>query len=529
MNYKPAIIFAFIFLYVTNWAFAQKENNNWYFGQKAGITFNSGSPIALASSKMNTNEGSISVSDPEGNLLFYSDGSTIWNRNHVPMLNGTGLMGHISATQSVLAVPLPGSRSIYYIFTVDGAENSLVNGLRYSILNLSLDGGLGGITNTKNVLLETPVTEKLTAVRHSNNKDYWILAHKWNSDAFLTYELTSSGISNTAVISNVGSVHDGSSYSNAIGQMKANREGTKIALAIYGLNKFELFDFNAFTGSVSNAKTTNAPLFLPYGVEFSGDGKKLYGSVFIFDQTADNLLQFNLADPAGLNAIYPINPGVSRIQALQIGPDNKIYCNPATNFLAVINDPNSLGFTCDFNKNGISLNGKLSLHGLPNMIITARKPLATDLGADTTLCIGDSFTLGPEAITGNSYLWQDGSTSSTYVVTKPGIYKLRVRNWYFEEEVEFKVLFKDCASVNAVIPNIISPNQDKLNDAFVVKETQSANFELQIFNRWGSLIYKTESYQNDWDARGNSAGLYYYLLRNSETGQTYKGWLEVVK
>jgi hypothetical protein len=285
---------AFILFVVFSFqCFAQKENNNWYFGQKAGITFNGGYPVDLASSKMSTNEGTISVSDPEGNLLFYSDGITIWNRNHVPMLNGTGLMGHISATQSVLAVPLPGSRSIYYIFTVDGAENRLVNGLRYSILDMSLDSGLGGITNTKNVLLETPVTEKLTAVRHSNNKYYWILAHKWNSDEFLTYELTSAGLSNTAVISKVGTVHDVSSYSNAIGQMKANREGTKIALAIYGLNKFELFDFNAFTGSVSNANATNAPLFLPYEVEFSGDGKKLYGSVFIFDQTADNLLQFN--------------------------------------------------------------------------------------------------------------------------------------------------------------------------------------------------------------------------------------------
>src|SRR5688572_24124712 len=108
MKYKVVLIFTFLFLCVTNWVQAQKENNNWYFGNKAGITFNNGSPVALAASAMNTNEGTISVSDSTGNLLFYSDGKTIWNRNHVPMQNGTSLMGNKSATQSVLAVPKPG-------------------------------------------------------------------------------------------------------------------------------------------------------------------------------------------------------------------------------------------------------------------------------------------------------------------------------------------------------------------------------------------------------------------------------------
>src|SRR5688572_26649124 len=163
------LFLAFIFLVIFSFqCFAQKENNNWYFGKNAGITFNNGNPVALPANAMHAYEGTISVSDSAGNLLFYSDGITIWNRNHVPLQNGTSLMGHGSATQSVLAVPAPGSKTIYYIFTVDAMENGLQNGLRFSILDMTLDGGMGGIRNS-NILLEKPVTEKLIAIRHANN------------------------------------------------------------------------------------------------------------------------------------------------------------------------------------------------------------------------------------------------------------------------------------------------------------------------------------------------------------------------
>jgi gliding motility-associated-like protein len=456
MNYKVNLVFTFFFLFLTNLAFAQKENNNWYFGENVGITFNNGNPVAHPSNAMHAYEGTISVSDSVGNLLFYSNGEAIWNRNHVPMQNGTGLLGNYSATQAVLAVPKPGSNTLYYIFTVDAIEDSLINGLRYSILDMSLDGGMGGITDTKNLLLETPVTEKLTAVRHGNNLSYWVLAHRWNSDAFVAYKLTSNGISKTSVISKVGSTHGGKKW-NAAGQMKINKGGSKIALAITMASKFELFDFNSMTGVVSNVKTTNTPINFPYGVEFSGDGTKLYCTLDKYSSTLYSLLQFNLAEPTGLNEINLIYQGPSPHYALQLGPDNKIYSNTYTEYLAVINNPNSLGSACNYIRNGVKLNGRDTGIGLPSLIITGAR-------------------------------------------------------------------FQD-----AYFPNIITPNEDNLNDNFVLKNVDSSEFELQIFNRWGTLVYEAKSYHNDWNARNNSAGLYYYLLRNSETGTTYKGWVEVIK
>lgn len=521
MNFKATLIFLFISVFLVNWVYGQKENNNWYFGTYAGITFNNGGPEAIAYNPLSTKEGTVSVSDSNGVLLFYSDGIKIFNRNHIPMKNGTGLMGHESATQSVLAVPKPGSPNIYYIFTVDAFQNNLRNGLRYSILDMSLDGGKGDISNKKNILLEQPVTEKLIAVRHANDDDYWIICHKWNSSEFLAYQLSRSGLLTQPVISNSGSIHGGD-WPNAIGQMKANKKATKLALAIGELGKFELFDFNSSNGIISNSKTS--PVIYPraFGVEFSEDGTKLYGS----SERNPYLYQFNLGDSLSLGAVQTVATGFANLGALQIGPDNKIYCiEQGRTYLGVINNPNTFGSGSNYSSNGVNLKGYSGYLGLPNMIVTARKP-KIKIGNDTTLCEGEIIILGHKQVQGYTYLWQDGSTQSTYKVTKPGNYILKVSNGEFEVQQEINVRFKDCSPF---IPNVITPNGDGLNDAFKIRNLKLSDYHLQIFNRWGTRIFESKNYQNDWDGRNNSNGVYYYLLRHNQNGQTYKGWLEVVK
>ncbi|HYV92189.1 MAG TPA: hypothetical protein VE978_10415, partial [Chitinophagales bacterium] len=98
-------------------AFAQHETDNWYFGSYAGVSFSSGVPVAFAGSPLYTNEGSAALSDSDGNLLFYSDGYSIWDRTNTLMPNGTMLNGSSTCTQSALFVPYPGSDSLYYLFT----------------------------------------------------------------------------------------------------------------------------------------------------------------------------------------------------------------------------------------------------------------------------------------------------------------------------------------------------------------------------------------------------------------------------
>src|SRR5687767_12680460 len=131
-----------------------------------------------------------------------------------------------------------------------------------------------------------------------------------------------------------------------------------------------------------------------------------------------------------MQSFISIPTGNNRLFGLQIGPDNKIYCSSLySNYLSVINKPDSIGSASDFVRFGINLNGNLCISGLPNMIIAARKLKVVLIKSDTTLCTSKSLILGEETVSGNFYLWQDGSTKSTYKVTKPGKYTLRVKNW----------------------------------------------------------------------------------------------------
>ena len=120
-------------------AAAQKEADKWFFGNFAGLDFSSGVPASLNGSAIYTNEGCSSISDVAGNLLFYTDGITVWNQQHQIMPNGTGLLGASSCTQAALIVPQPGSTTLYYLFTND--EYGGPNGFCYSIVDMSLQGG----------------------------------------------------------------------------------------------------------------------------------------------------------------------------------------------------------------------------------------------------------------------------------------------------------------------------------------------------------------------------------------------------
>jgi len=206
-NFKIFLIVLILFTIKSN-IYSQRENNVWYFGDHAGLDFSTGISSALTNSAMYTLDNCASIAEEKsGRLLFYSNGEEIWNRNHIVMPNGSGLLGNITGGISAFAVRKPGTDSIYYLFTCDAF--AWPNGLRYSIINMSLDAGLGDITAVKNIPLLVPSTEKITAIRHANNIDIWVITHPWNSNAFNAYLLTNSGLDTIPVVSNIGSTHAG--------------------------------------------------------------------------------------------------------------------------------------------------------------------------------------------------------------------------------------------------------------------------------------------------------------------------------
>lgn len=350
------------------------EGRNWYFGNWAGIHFTEDStyavsfPLTLPRFYLRSEEGCVSMSDETGNFLFFANQNFVFNRDLLQMPNGNGLLGHSSGTQ-MAAVRNVTDANKYYIFTLDAFGGP--NGLRYSEVDMTLDGGLGDVVAaTKNTLITTSVTEKITTVRHANGTDIWVIVHEYNSNAFFTYLVSGTGISAVPVVSAVGTVHTMDAFNaNALGQMKASPDGCKLALAISGLGIVELFNFNNGTGVVSNPVTLNSPDFASsYGVEFSPDGSKLYVSA----EFSRNIFQFNLNagnNAAILGSKYLVATAGSSglLGALQIGPFGKIYVARNTyRYLGVINSPNSLGASCDYINDGIDLNPYGNLYNSSN-------------------------------------------------------------------------------------------------------------------------------------------------------------------
>ena len=388
---KKAVGCFFILSIISLTASAQKQGNIWYFGDGAGLDFNSGTPVAITDGQINLgsathNEGTAVISDSLGALLFYSNGEKVWNGNHQIMPNGDSLMGHASSTQAALIVPQPTNTTSYYVFTTDAFyQSNLKNGLRYSIVDMCLDNESGDIiVGSKNTLLLDTVAEKLTACKHSNGIDYWIVTHKYWSNEFYAFLLTANGIEDT-VISNIGSIHmdinNPTSTAAAIGQMKISPDGTKIALVFSNTvpTVIELFDFDNSTGSISNN------ISLPsedgeYGISFSPDNSKLYISTVWFGTIYQYDLLASGGNPDSIIAsktlIAQLGTGLCCVvEGLQLGPDGKIYvAREGKDFLAVINNPNTGGTACNFIDAAVDLNGMVCYLSLPGFVDSYNYP-----------------------------------------------------------------------------------------------------------------------------------------------------------
>ena len=160
--------------------FGQKQNNQWRYGGAGAIDFNTVPPSFVTGCVIATGEGSASIADrTTGALLFYTDGVTVWNANNQVMLNGTGLQGGspgvLSSTTAAVIIPKPSSCNLYYIITVDeGSSGTTATGINYSLVDMTLDAGLGGIVLTqKNVPLVATTSEKLEIVPAANGNDFW--------------------------------------------------------------------------------------------------------------------------------------------------------------------------------------------------------------------------------------------------------------------------------------------------------------------------------------------------------------------
>jgi gliding motility-associated-like protein len=358
------IVFTFILVY-SCFIYSQKEANIWYFGRNAGLDFNSGSPVALIDGVLTAYEGCSTMSDSNGNLLFYTNGVKVYNRNHILMPQGDAIGGNISSTNSSIIVPNPINPNLYYIFvTSDGGGP-----LGYRVVNMSLDNGLGNIEGNY-VLLQNNVSEKLTAVKHANGKDYWVISHRTNGNNFISFQVSSMGVNITPVISSIGRNVNGFG-TNLIGAIKVSPNGKRLAVANQGYNDAELFDFNTNTGIVSN--TISIPMgdttilgLGPYGVEFSPNSNVLYVSTIIGAVYQYDLSKLNQTEI--INSRLRVSKNEGYTGALQLATDKKIYVSRQSDAIDIINNPDIIGSGCDYKDRGLYLAGRKGILGLPSFI-----------------------------------------------------------------------------------------------------------------------------------------------------------------
>ena len=417
--------------------YGQEQASNWYFGNAAGINFNpdTGAVTALTDGELRTVEGCTTISNKDGVLLFYTDGSTVYNANHEAMQNGFGLLGDESSTQSAIVVPKPNDPDIYYIFTVGSNQNP--TGLNYSEVNMTLNGGLGDITAIKNRNLLLASAEKVSAViKDCESGAIWVIAFSnatGNSDnsmnSFHAFEVNDMGVNETAVVSTLEI-----SIQDARGNLKFAPDGSKLACANSNSGLF-IADFEPQSGMVSNpvelvisGNSANS-----YGVEFSPSGELLYiaasNDYFNFNDPSQNeipenhssvLLQYDLnAQDISASRIVLDDRQLYR-GGLQLGPDGKIYrtlsitYNQGGTHLGVINSPNTLGLGCNYQHDAIDLGGRTSRQGLPPFIQSFFVEKIDIIqngksGLSLALCDGDTYTLIAEDMADYTYTWtKDG-------------------------------------------------------------------------------------------------------------------------
>ncbi len=328
-----------------------------------------------------------SICDANGNLLMYSNGCTVVDKNHQIMPNGRHLNngdyfemlgdscfnGYLGK-QDIMILPDPGYEQGYYILhkPIMPPENPMYRELRYSYVDIALNNDRGEVLE-KNIVISDSLklmSRYLTAINHSNGVDFWILQPIDQGNQYLTLLLTENGFE-SKIIQEVGpNFHWNASGS---GTSVFSPDGKLYAFYNKDDNLF-LYDFDRNTGVLSNLRqlvlktnTPNAGYFS--SVEFSPNSRFAYVAVL------DSLWQVDtweadLKDGLELIDVWDgtMDPFATTFTVMALAPNCKIYMasGSGTNTYHVINKPNEKGKACDFVQRGIQLPYTSSLGNMPN-------------------------------------------------------------------------------------------------------------------------------------------------------------------
>ncbi len=569
---KTIFIFLMIFGF---WSLnAQLEAAHWYFGDNAGLNFMTQPTSNDLNGQLSTIEGCSSISDSNGNLLLYTDGITVFNHNHTVMSNGTGLMGNSSSSQSGLIVPHPGQSNIYYIITVDDDNND--NGLRYSVADMGLNGGLGGILpGQKNILLISNIKEKVTAIANLDHNFVWVVTlgpaprnanptipvQTYNSPYNTIYaiKIDNSGLNGSSQV--VYTTFNGQLHVNQThGYIKISTRGDKLAIANYYDMTLYLLDFDINTGSASNLRQLALPSnYGPYGVEFSPNGNFLY----VYGATNPNgggdtamLLQYDLTQT---NIPYTIIHSEQGYRgALQLGIDGKIYIAESNSYslgrdyVSTIDNPNNAGAACNYHNRAISLSPRYSRQGLPQFIQSFFVQIETQ-----NVCEGEQAHFTVHSNLDIDHVdWDFGDGNNATTTPDPGDLKTAEADHTYATAGNYHVTATIYTTTNnhtttatniEIYPLPTLPNPDPQLEECDINQNGITDFSLHsndsniIGNQPYQGIYSVHYYETLTDAQNETNELsdpytnttpynqdIYSVLKNEDTGCSSIGTLHLI-
>ena len=307
------------------------------------------------------------ICDSSGSMLMYTNGCRIKNGSHEVIENGDSLnagywfgqfCGELSYSnwQGNLFLQQPGHPDRYYLFHMKYDDDSYLKNLLYTLIDMSENNGAGKVLEKNQLLQYEQFVPYLTAVRHGNGRDWWIIVPQWLTNRYSILRLGPEGISGPW-FQEIGEIRG--PLSLCCGQTAFSADGNKF-FKFLPYNGLEIFDFDRCSGTLSN------PLFIPYGADTVGLGGVVGSpnSRYVYLSTGNNMYQYDLQSdniPASRQTVgvfdgygYPL---LARFYQGARAPNGKIYFISSTGVkvLHVIHQPDEYGIDCDFEQHGIHL------------------------------------------------------------------------------------------------------------------------------------------------------------------------------
>jgi hypothetical protein len=436
------------FLCLNLFAAAQNRANIWYF-QDYGLDFNQDPPLLLTEVAFHQNRAMGIACDVNGNLLFYTDNFTVFDRAHNKMPNGSGLLDpdlSRSTLQNSVVVPKPGSETIFYVFMVDPRNGAIdQSGLYYFVVDMELNDGMGDVSVRPQKLVSA-TSNKLASVLHTNRTDVWVTTQIANTNTYKSFLVTSSGIGDPVTASL------GTTVSSFTAQLKFSPDGTKVASA--DEENINLFDFDATTGVLSNARLLVLPQFLwPDAVSFSPDGTKLYAAM-------QSVVQYDVSsgDISKIKASEQVLKGYvnNNFYDFQLAPDGKIYITKGggggtSDYLGAITNPNESGATANVVERYFYLDGFDSFVNWTPVFIESYF-MRPEIVVENT-CFNDQTRL---SLSNTRYVqrvkWTIGEGEAETTMDVEHVFSA-AKTWDIEAEVDYgiqKVIVKKAVVINPI-------------------------------------------------------------------------------